>query len=500
MATTITNAGAGSGVDFESIIQASVSAKRSSLERQTSTRKALAQSEKSGVSELKSALKAFKTACEDLTKDNSMNTHKVTTTQSSTYNAFTITADSDCTNTNFDLTVTQLAKAESVHQNFNTADGFKNSFAAGKITIDLGQETYKDDNGLEQTRERTFTVDIQEGDSLELIRKRLNQNDYDLNVGLIKTDSGYSFTINSGSTGKGTSDIKITTETTGTVDGDHQSLDSFNFDKSTDTQTVDGAVTSASGSNWNYNEGKDATVILDGQTVTSHTNRFEDQISGLTLEVNQVSEKETDASGNVGLKSYNVAVTTDADAAKNKMQNIIDQYNSLMTKMNDLYKRDTYQDGENQYDGGNLAGDSQLKSLQNTLSSMVVRYENSDSGKSIFDCGLDFAKDGTLSLDSTKFKDAINNSFNSVVNLFTGDDGLLKNMSTFLNDYTQTGGILDERSDNLQKTIDSYTEKETTNEEKLSKYEESLRTKYGNLDSLMSSYNSSLSYIRSLFG
>ena len=72
-------------------------------------------------------------------------------------------------------------------------------------------------------------MDVQEGDSLELIRKRLNNNDYDVNVSLIKTDDGYSFGVTSGSTGQGSSKIKITTETTGTVDGDHMGLDAFNL-------------------------------------------------------------------------------------------------------------------------------------------------------------------------------------------------------------------------------------------------------------------------------
>ena len=127
-------------------------------------------------------MSTFKDACDKLTKKNSMNTHAITTTQNKDNTCFTVTGESDCSNTNFDLAVTQLAKAESVTQQFKTADGFKNSFSAGKITIDLGPETYKDDDGIEQTRERTFSVDIQEGDTLELIRKRLNQNDYDLRL------------------------------------------------------------------------------------------------------------------------------------------------------------------------------------------------------------------------------------------------------------------------------------------------------------------------------
>ena len=489
MASTVTSAGTGSGNDFESIITASVEAKRSKYEKRTNQNLALAQASKKGITTLKSKLTDFQNACENLTKENSLNTRKVTTSQSSNYNCFSITTKSDCSNTSFDIYVTQLAKAESITQTFKESEGFTNSFAAGKITIDLGSEKYKDDKGQTQTRERTFTVDVQEGDSLELIRKRLNNNDYDVNVSLIKTDDGYSFGVTSGSTGQDSSNIKITTETTGTVDGDHMGLDAFNFK---------GSKQSVLGSKWNYKEGKDATIYIDGQKVTSKTNEFDEQISGISLVVNQLSEKETDENGKTGYKTYSVDITTDTAAAEQKMQQIVDQYNSLLSALDELSARDTYTDGKNNYDGGDLAGDSQVISIRNALQSMVVRFSDTDSGKSIFDCGLEFNKDGTLSINSSDFKDAMNNSFNSVVSLFTSEDGLLKQRSDYLEDYTQTGGILDDRKDQYQDEIDSWTQKANDNETKLEAYEAQLRTKYGNLDSLMASYNTSMSYISSI--
>ena len=498
MASTVTSAGTGSGNDFESIIAASVEAKRSKYEKRTNQNLALAQASKKGITTLKSKLTDFQNACENLTKENSLNTRKVTTSQSSNYNCFSITTKSDCSNTSFDISVTQLAKAESITQTFRKSEGFTNSFAAGKITIDLGPEKYTDDRGQTQTRERKFTVDVQEGDSLELIRKRLNNNDFDVNVSLIKTDDGYSFGVTSGSTGQGTSKIMITAETTGTVDGDHMSLGAFNFDPYSEVEGDVGNRQSTSSSKWSYKEGKDATIYIDGKKVTSKTNEFDEQISGISLVVNQLSEKETDEKGNTGYKTYSVDITTDTAAAEQKMQQIVDQYNSLLSALDELSARDTYTDGKNNYDGGDLAGDSQVISIRNALQSMVVRFSDTDSGKSIFDCGLEFKKDGTLSINSSDFKDAMNNSFNSVVSLFTSEDGLLKQMSDYLEDYTQTGGILDDRKDQYQDEIDSWTQKANDNETKLEAYEAQLRTKYGNLDSLMASYNTSMSYIKSI--
>ncbi|MGN1281670.1 MAG: flagellar filament capping protein FliD [Succinivibrio sp.] len=497
--TTITSSGVGSGNDFESIISASVSAKRQQYEKRTTTRKSEAQIEQQGLNSLKSALKTFKEKCDELTKDNSLNTHAVNTNQSKDYTAFTVKTEDDCANMSFELAVTQLSKAESVSQSFNTADGFQNSFSAGKLTIDLGPEEYEDDNGVTQTRDRVFTVDIYEGDTIELVRKRINQNDFDVNVGLVKTSDGYSFSISSGQTGQGTTNLKITAESNDTEG--HDSLSCFNFNPETDTETVDGSKVSNGSSKWNYSEGKDAKILVDGHEVTSHTNNFDDgQISGLSITVNQLSELTTLEDGTTGRKTYTVDVTTDVNAATAKMQTFVDAYNSLMSTMDSLYKRNTYTDGKNNYDGGDLSGDSQLKSLQNEIQNMVVRFTKESTGKSIFDCGIEYKKDGTLSIDSDDFKKNLNENFNSVVSLFTEDDGLIDKLSEYVKEYTQIGGILAERLDSVQNEIDDWTQKEQDNEEKLEKYEANLRTKYGNLDSLMSSYNTSLSYISSILG
>ena len=113
MASTITSSGSGSGNDFESIISASVEAKRAQYTKNTTNKKETKQLEKQGVDTLTTALKTFEDKCDELTKDNSMNTHKVTTSQSTDYQAFSVTTKDDCVNTSFELSVEQLAKAES---------------------------------------------------------------------------------------------------------------------------------------------------------------------------------------------------------------------------------------------------------------------------------------------------------------------------------------------------------------------------------------------------
>ena len=61
----------------------------------------------------------------------------------------------------------------------------------------------------------------------------------------------------------------------------------------------------------------------------------------------------------------------------------------------------------------------------------------------------------------------------------------------------KTGGILDLRKDSLNSELRSIENQENANSTYLAKYEESLRNRYGNLDTMIGTLNTSLSYLSS---
>ena len=85
-----------------------------------------------------------------------------------------------------------------------------------------------------------------------------------------------------------------------------------------------------------------------------------------------------------------------------------------------------------------------------------------------------------------------------VENAFSGEDGMLSKLDTMIEDYTKSGGLLAQREDELNQTIADVEARETENEAYLEQYEESLRQKYANLDTMISGYNTSLSYLSSV--
>ncbi|WP_406016891.1 flagellar filament capping protein FliD [Succinivibrio sp.] len=486
--SVVTNAGTGSGNDFESIISAMVSSRKQLLNKRVTVKKAETEIEQDGVKKLTSALKSFKTTIDNSKGIDILNTHKITTSQSSSYTAFSITAKSDCSNTSFGVTVNQLAKAESVSTKIaKEEDGkkFKNSFSAGTMTIGVG--------------EKSFSIDISEGDSLELIRRRINtsaDNTYGVSCNVIKTSDGYAFSLVAGETGEDSQNLSISISNTSTSE-DHDELTrlAFNHPEAADLDSENNFTSNKK--NWSYSAGQNAVITVDGNRLESKTNEFKDQVAGVEIVAMQESETET-VNGVSGPKSYQVDITSDTDAAANKIQSFINAYNSLISSLNSLTKRNTYTNGTNNYDGGDLAGDSQVKGLQNSLVSMITKGDVEVSGMNYFTCGLEYNKDGTLSLNKDKFSKALEENFTAVQKLFTDSDGLIDKVSDEVYQYTKFGGLLSERETQLKSQMDYWTQKETSNNEMLEKYEASLRTKYGNLDSLMSGYQTSMSYLSSV--
>lgn len=492
MASSITSAGAASGMDFESIISASLEAKRAQLESQTTTKKEEANVELSGVGQLKSALESFQSTLQAFTEDNAFNTRKITIDQPSDTTYFTVSAEDDVSNMYHDIIVEQLSSSQKITRNFKIGEN-DNAFQAGKLTFDLGKD--------EEGNARTFSIDIEEGDTLELIRKKINENDYGLTANYVKTENGYQLTLDTGTTGSDNNYLKVTAEpdpSSGTAGANDtltdaegnklQSLSQFAFpDDAADDDAADI-------DRWAVTAAKDAIIKVDGNRIRSDSNTFEGQISGITLTVNKVSAKDDD--GN--FEANSLTIEEDYSAMATKMQNFVSSYNSLMSTLDSLYEHNTYTDGENNYDGGYLAGNATVRALRNQLQNIVSSFGVSETtGQSIYNMGLSFEKDGTLELDSTTFKESLTGNFNLVVNAFSGDDGLLSQLDGVMEEYTKSSGILDEWEESLNSTISDLTAEENDNETYLEEYEASLRQKYSYLDTVMAGYNNSLTYLQS---
>jgi flagellar hook-associated protein 2 len=458
--TTITSAGAGSGLDLESVIAASVDAKKAQLLQPITTKKTNAQITLSGVGQLKSAIASFVTTLKAMSKDDAFNKRAISITQDKDNPVLKIESKAGASNGQYDITVEKLAKTSKF-------EGVFDKSTDPLITQD-GVLTFK-------AGDKTFDVDVKAGDTLQSIRKRINNDgdNFGLSVNIMNTSDGKSkLVIDSGISGTG-KDLQITGNT---------------------TELTDNLVSKLS----QKQAAQDAQIKVDGSTLTSATNTFDGTIAGLKLTVLRESDSTTVGTTTI-YKSNKVDVTTDKGGIKDMVKSFIDGYNALVKKSSDLGKRNSIVAGVSQNDGGALAGDATTRAVANMMSGAITEPSNNSSTFStIFQLGVKMDNKGVLSLDSEKFDEAIDKNFDQVVAVFGGKDGVAGKLAGQLESYSKTGGLLAKREESLNSDLRDVNRKQSDVAAQLTKYEETLRARYGSLDSMLAKMNKSASYLNLL--
>ncbi|MFM4963851.1 flagellar filament capping protein FliD [Aeromonas bivalvium] len=457
----ITSAGAGSGLQLENVISASVEAKKAQLQQPIITKRNSTQITLSGIGQLKSSISAFTDILDKLSAPGAFNKRAINITQDKDDPVLKMESKSGGSNGQYNITVNKLAQT-------SRQEGVFDSSTAPLITQD-GQLTFK-------AGDKEFKVDVNAGDTLQDIRKSINSNgdNFGLSVNIVNTADGKAkLIIDSGVSGDG-KDL--------TISGDNAELDIFS--------------TGAAGSAMSQTQpASSAEIVVDGNVLKSDTNVFDDTIQDLKLTVLRVSDKDS----NGDLKSNKVDITTDKTSIQELVQQFVDGYNALQDKIGTLGKRSSFVGGVKQDDGGALAGDSTTRAISTFMSNLLVSpSESSSTYSTIFEIGMKMDNKGKLSLDKTKFGEAVDKNFDQVVALFGNEKGLAGSLSKGLKEYTKSGGMLAQRTDTLNADLRSLGQKEVTSNAQLVKYEAALRAQYGSLDALLVKMNNSASALSAL--
>ena len=448
---TITSAGAGSGIDLESVISSRVAARKAQLQQPITTKKALTQTTLSGLGQLKSAISSFTTILDKLAEKGAFNKRAVTVTQDKDDPILKVETKSDASNGQYNITVNKLATT-------SRQEGIFGNSTSELATVD-GQLTFK-------AGDKEFTVDVKAGDTLQSIRKRINSNgdNFGLSANIVNTADGQAkLVLDSGVSGDG----KNLTVTASTAE-----LKIFETGAAESKMSQTQAASSAE-------------INVDGSVLKSDTNTFDDSVQDLKITILRQSDKDN--------------ISTDKTAIQDLVKQFIDGYNALLDRSTSLGKRNTIVAGESQDDGGALAGDSVTRTVKDLMvGGITEKSALSTTFSSIFEVGIKMDNSGKLSLDNTKFTDALDSNFDQVVALFGGDTGVAGKLTSQLKDYTKTGGVLAQREDLLNTDLRSVATRQTDVNAQLVKYEAALRQRYGNLDALLVRMNQSTASLATL--
>jgi flagellar hook-associated protein 2 len=227
---------------------------------------------------------------------------------------------------------------------------------------------------------------------------------------------------------------------------------------------------------------------VDGIEVTRGKNTITDVIDNVTLTLNK--EPVSPATSLTGTLS----VSDDQSAAKTAVEAFVKAYNEVASTLSSL----TSYNAENKT-GAALTGDSTARNIQNQLRNVLgTSIAGLTGASSLSQVGVSFGKDGTLSLDNTKFTAALGDPGKDVATFFTGKEGVkgfAETLSTRLDAFIDTDGLLNSRTEGINSTIKSLTKQYDTMESRLAKMEERYRLQYSNLDTLLNGLTQTSTYL-----
>lgn len=387
----------------------------------------------------------------------------------------TVSGTSDSLEGSYDLVVKQLATASKLtggvvsKSDGTTKISTKDALGySGKLTITNGA-TDGSDKAL------TVEIDVKATDSLKDIANAIN-NAKDPSDSTVTKGAGLKATIVN-------NQLVVTSEEMGdrtlTIGGDLK--DSLGFANSQTTR------------------GQNAKFTLDGIEMERNTNTPTDVVDGVTFTL-----KKADPT-----KTITLGLTNDTDKELSAVKDFVSQYNSVMSFLSE--KMDVGDPSKSDNKTGALAGDSTLISLQSKLQSTVLSGK-SVNGVSASTLGLSVDRNGTLSLDETKFKAQLAKNPNAVKDFFFVDTsrkysnektgtGYTADFKAVLDRYTSTKsgseGVISLRKSSYQSEIKDYNKQIERITEQIATKRARYVAMFTNLDTAIGNLQSQFSYFQS---
>lgn len=395
----LTVGGLGSGLDVEGMITKLMKLEAAPL-TQLNSKEVKAQAKISAWGTVKSAVAAFQTATQAMQSATAFNSLKGT---SSDETVASVTTTSQSKTGSASIAVTQLAQAGKtmLAGTFTAGQTINTLSTASTITLQFGTITGASGPTATFTPDSSVTakvINIRANATLEQAVEDINNAAVGVTARTVSTPAGLKVVVESLSTG-GKTDMRINTGT-GILNSGSNAF---------------GVVpTSAGAVGTDLVHGQDAQYTIDDVPISSKTNTITDALSGSTITLKGVS-----AAG----KKANLTVATDTSGVKTQLEAFVKAYNDLNTTLRSLSAYGVSPGkGQAPTGGGALSGDATIRAIQTEMRAMFNQaIPGAPKGySSMVDIGVTFAKDGTLSLDSTKLSTALTNNSDGVRQLLMG--------------------------------------------------------------------------------
>ena len=369
----------GSGLNTTEIIDALVDAERAPAESQITKKREQRTVEISGLGQVKQGFEALNSGLVPATGLTGL-------VASRTGTALDIEIDDMAKASAFSHSVLVDSVAAGQTLVFDGFSGETASVGTGSLTLAFGK--WESDGSFSANSERSdVTVNIASGNgTLAGLRDAINAADANVTASILKTSaSSYALVL------KSREGADHAMRVTASEDAGAAGLADFAYTAvDTDVQTI---------------AASDASLRLDGTTITRDSNTITDLLDGMKLTLNSTS-----STASLVTSRYDTPTATAA------MQLVIDGLNGMNEMLNSMAKRAT--DGG---EDGPLVGDPLVRSLQRQLRGFTTTALPGfqDDPVHLADFGVKTKRDGTITLDSEVFRkifEANPDSFAAITN------------------------------------------------------------------------------------
>lgn len=228
---------------------------------------------------------------------------------------------------------------------------------------------------------------------------------------------------------------------------------------------------------------QDSSFTLDGMKMTRPTNRIDDAVPGVSIQIGKVSQD-----------PVTITITRETEALKKSMDAFITAYNGLNATVKNLSPTAVGQSGP-------LRGDMTVASILSSVRSVLLKGVDSSSIGNLSGLGISVIVGGNLSLDSKKFNAASADS-TQFSNLMVGNNGsgIASGLNTKIASILSMDGSITTKTSGLQKTVKGIKNKISALEIKMVTAQKKYTNQYTRLNAEITNMQTMSARLSSTFG
>ena len=383
----------GSGLNITQIVDSLVEAEQAPQEDQIQDKINVKNTAISAIGEVKSSLSVLSSSLTNLVGKTSLSV-----SSNSTAISATITDPSKAKTLNSSVTISTLATGQTLA--FSGYSSTTDIVGAGSLVLERGDWSSGSFVANSSTASKSLTVDST--DTLASLRDKINALDYGVTANIIGTgDDTFTLVLKSNEGKENALRITATENPSGSG-----------------LSSIDNSTTNSSKQKI---AGVDASIIVDGMTLTRSSNEISDLFDGYT--VNLISTTSTTA---------NITSSVDTATATTNLQTLVTSINDLKKVLNAKTFR-----GDSTSEKGALANDTVINGLKKQIEALTTTPLSGFGATSVYlsNLGVRTERDGELTLNTKVLEEELKSNPSSLDAIF---NSMYSADSTLL---TVSGGI-----------------------------------------------------------